>query len=100
MTPKIIIVGAPRSGTNMLRDVLARVPDFATWPCDEVNLLWRHGNRSHPSDELTVEQATPPVGSFMQHQFEQDRQEVLRLHGGREDLRELVADRLRERLRP
>ena len=70
MTSKIIIVGAPRSGTNMLRDVLARVPDFASWPCDEVNLLWRHGNRSHPSDELRVEQATPQVGSFMQQQFE------------------------------
>lgn len=70
MTSKLIVVGAPRSGTNMLRDVLARVPDFATWPCDEVNLLWRHGNRSHPSDELTVDQATPQVGSFMQQQFD------------------------------
>ena len=48
----IIIIGAPRSGTNMLRDVLTALPGFETWPCDEINLAWRHGNRALPSDEL------------------------------------------------
>jgi len=33
----IIIVGAPRSGTNMLRDVLTSFDGVCTWPCDEIN---------------------------------------------------------------
>ncbi len=46
----------------MLRDVLTGLPGFATWPCDEINLVWRHGNRDHPSDELAAEHA-PPRGA-------------------------------------
>ena len=34
----VVIIGAPRSGTNMLRDVLVGVGGYATWPCDEINL--------------------------------------------------------------
>jgi hypothetical protein len=66
----VIIIGAPRSGTNMLRDVLAGLPGFATWPCDEINLLWRHGNRDHPSDALGPELATPWVQSYMRQRFD------------------------------
>lgn len=66
----VIIVGAPRSGTNMLRDVLTSLDGQATWPCDEINLLWRHGNREHPNDELTVEQARPEVRSYLHRAFD------------------------------
>lgn len=65
----VIIIGAPRSGTNMLRDVLCRVPGFETWPCDEINLLWRHGNRTHPSDELPPELARPEVQQYVRGRF-------------------------------
>ena len=71
MTDNIIIVGAPRSGTNMLRDVLAGLPGVATWPCDEINLLWKHHNRSFPSDELTPAHATPAVQAYMHKKFDQ-----------------------------
>ncbi|SDO63075.1 Sulfotransferase family protein [Halomonas shengliensis] len=66
----LVIIGAPRSGTNMLRDVLCQFEGVATWPCDEINYLWRHGNVRHPSDELPSERATPAVQSYMRKQFE------------------------------
>lgn len=69
MAEVVIIVGAPRSGTNMLRDALSALPGFTTWPCDEVNLMWKHGNRGAPSDELTAAQATPEVKAFLRRQF-------------------------------
>lgn len=66
----VIIIGAPRSGTNILRDVLTGLPGLTTWPCDEINLMWRHGNARYPSDELPPELATPPVQRYMRRQFE------------------------------
>lgn len=69
MAEVVIIVGAPRSGTNMLRDVLSALPGFTTWPCDEINLMWKHGNRGVPSDELSPDQATPEVQDFLRRQF-------------------------------
>ncbi|MEB8325979.1 sulfotransferase [Dietzia kunjamensis] len=65
-----IIVGAPRSGTNMLRDVLTSLEGFATWPCDEINLMWKHGNLDIPHDELTPEQARPEVVKYLRNQFQ------------------------------
>ena len=54
MRQDVIIIGAPRSGTNMLRDALTALPDCGTWPCDEINYVWRHGNVGFPSDEFRV----------------------------------------------
>lgn len=65
-----IIVGAPRSGTNMLRDVLTSLDGFATWPCDEINLMWKHGNLDIPHDELTAEHARPEVVRYLRKQFQ------------------------------
>jgi hypothetical protein len=70
VTTNVVIVGAPRSGTNMLRDVLTTLPGVATWPCDEVNLLWRHGNRAEPSDELTPAMARPGVADYIRDRFD------------------------------
>ena len=69
----IVIVGAPRSGTNMLRDVLASLPTLTTWPCDEINLVWKHGNRQEPSDELTPEDARPEVRDYVRGRFDRLR---------------------------
>jgi Sulfotransferase family len=65
-----VIVGAPRSGTNMLRDMIALTPGVCTWPCDEINYIWRHGNASHPDDELLPEHATPRVQAYIRRAFE------------------------------
>ena len=65
----IIIIGAARSGTNILRDVITRLPGLGTWPCDEINLIWRHGHRAFPTDEFTPEMASPEVCSFIRNEF-------------------------------
>jgi hypothetical protein len=65
----VIILGAARSGTNMLRDMLTTLPGVATWPCDEINYLWRHGNASVPHDEFTVAQARPAVRRAVRRRF-------------------------------
>lgn len=65
----LVIIGAPRSGTNMLRGVLTQLPGVATWPCDEINYIWRHGNTRYPSDELTPVMARPRVRRYIQRQF-------------------------------
>ena len=91
MSGQVIIIGAPRSGTNMLRDVLTGLPGFATWPCDEINFLWRHGNRGHASDELGREHATAEVTSFLHNQFDK----ISRKHGGHTVVEKTCANSLR-----
>lgn len=66
----VIIIGAARSGTNMLRDILCSLPGFGTWPCDEINYIWRYGNERHPNDELAPEQAREPVKRYIRKAFE------------------------------
>lgn len=65
-----VIIGAPRSGTNMLRDVLCTFDGVATWPCDEINYLWRHGNVRYSSDELPAGRATPAIQAYICKQFD------------------------------
>ena len=66
----VVIIGAPRSGTNMLRDVLTALPGFATWPCDEINFVWKHGNLRFPGDDLSIDQIRPCTRRFVTRQFE------------------------------
>ena len=91
MSDQVIIIGAPRSGTNMLRDVLTGLQGFATWPCDEINFLWRHGNRGHASDELGREHATDEVTSFLHRQFDK----ISRKHGAHTVVEKTCANSLR-----
>ena len=70
---EIIIVGAPRSGTNMLRDVLTSFDGVCTWPCDEINYIWRHGNVRYPSDEIPAQRVTPAIKTYIQRQFDNIR---------------------------
>ena len=65
----IVIIGAPRSGTNMLRDVLSSLPGWHTWPCDEIPYIWRHGNRAFPHDELQPRHAHRQARNFIRRQF-------------------------------
>lgn len=65
----VIIIGAPRSGTNMLRDVLTSFEGVASWPCDEINYIWRHGNVRYPSDEIPADNAFPAVSHYIRGRF-------------------------------
>lgn len=67
--PAIVIIGAPRSGTNILRDVVCRLRGFGTWPCDEINPIWRHGNLDYRNDALPARRATATVRSFIRGHF-------------------------------
>ena len=49
----IFIIGVPRSGTNLLRDLLSQHTEISTWPCDEINLVWRYNNIDK-IDELKI----------------------------------------------
>lgn len=69
----VIIIGAPRSGTNMLRDVITSFNGVSTWPCDEINYIWRHGNVRFPSDEIPAERATTNVKRYIQQCFDDIR---------------------------
>jgi hypothetical protein len=65
----VILIGAARSGTNMLRDLLTQLPGVSTWPCDEINYIWRYGNTSYPCDELTPVHATARTKRFVRKKF-------------------------------
>lgn len=74
----MIIIAAGRSGTKMLRDILIRLQGFGTWPCDEINYIWRCGNREHPTDELQEVHARPEVIRYIRNEFKRlgDRQRL------------------------
>ena len=66
----VIIVGAPRSGTNMLRDIICKFDSVSTWPCDEINYIWRHGNVMYPSDEIPSDRVTRAVKEYIHRKFD------------------------------
>ena len=65
----VIIISAARSGTNILRDLLTRFPGLGTWPCDEINAIWRYRNAGFPNDELPSDLATPDVARYIRSRF-------------------------------
>lgn len=71
MTPDadfVFILGAARSGTKLLRDLLGESGAVRTVPFD-VNYVWRHGNEMHPDDALPPELATQPVRHYIGHKL-------------------------------
>jgi hypothetical protein len=54
----------------MLRDLLCGLDTMATWPCDEINYIWRYGNARHPNDEFSADMATPQVRNYIRRQFD------------------------------
>lgn len=55
----------------MLRDVLCSLPGLGTWPCDEINYIWRYGNPGWPNDELPPGLATDRVRHYIESCFSQ-----------------------------
>jgi len=60
----VVILGAGRSGTNALRDAITGLAGFETWPCDEINPIWRHGNIDWPNDAIPPAKAAAPRDSI------------------------------------
>ena len=68
--PPLFIIGAGRSGTNMLRDAICTLEPFETWPCDEINYIWRHGNLRKEDDRFTKNEINASVKKYISHQFD------------------------------
>lgn len=66
---QIFIIGAGRSGTNMLRDTICKIEGYETWPCDEINYLWKHGNISKKDDHFGKSEASEKTINFINKQF-------------------------------
>lgn len=65
----VVVIGAGRSGTKVLRDALCLLPGAGTWSCDEINNVWRHGNVLKPHDELRRKDAGPRVQDYIRREF-------------------------------
>lgn len=86
----VIIMGAPRSGTTLLADLLEAHPDVAV--VSEPRLVWRNGN-DRRSDELRPEHATPEVVDHIHRHFHT----VLRQRGASRLVEKTPANAVRPR---
>jgi len=68
----LILIGAARSGTKLVRDLIATHPDVAKVPYD-VNYIWRLGNQDYPDDLLSPEQLTPVIEAKIRGKLEKFR---------------------------
>ncbi len=68
--PPIIIIGAARSGTNMLRDAICMLKGLETWPCDEINYVWRHGNIAKEDDRFTSKEVSFNARKYISGEFD------------------------------
>ena len=65
----VILFGAPRSGTQMYRDMICGHPDVTTWPYNEMTYMWRYGNRDHATDEIPVSLLTEKTARYIRNRF-------------------------------
>ena len=63
----IIIVGAPRSGTTLLGQLIAAHPDVAYW--EEPRTVWSTGNQNLPNDVLLEDHLTAEIASNIDQRF-------------------------------
>ena len=63
------VIGAPRSGTNMLRDFLCNHPDLFTFDCDETPYIWRVGNQLSEDDYVNLDGYSAQFSSYMKAIF-------------------------------
>lgn len=69
MLNPLIVLGAPRSGTNALRNTICNIKGFETWPCDEINYAWRFSNSSFKYDNLSASQASTSAKNYIRKLF-------------------------------
>ena len=60
----IILLGAARSGTKMLRDIIATHPEINKIPFD-VNFIWKYNNEKVEHDALTVKDVNQNAVKFI-----------------------------------
>ena len=60
----VFLLGAGRSGTKFLRDILGVSSNVAVIPYD-VGYVWRYGNENFPHDELTPDMLTDSIKEYV-----------------------------------
>jgi hypothetical protein len=64
----IFVIGAARSGTTLLGEVVSRHPDVSYWI--EPKYIWRYRGAHSRSDVRVAEEATPQVAAYIRRRFE------------------------------
>lgn len=64
----VIVLGAARSGTKLMRGLIADLTGYRMVPWD-VNYLWRFGNESYVDDALPAAAATTKAKTFIKRQI-------------------------------
>ncbi len=67
----IFLIGAARSGTKLVRDVIATHPAIDRVPYD-INYIWRLGNEHLQDDQISVAAITPEIRARIQRRITQD----------------------------
>jgi len=86
----VILIGAARSGTRHVRDVLAASSSLVPIEHD-ISFVWRRGNESLPHDELRTADATTPVVSEIRSRID----ELAATRADQEVLEKTVSNTLR-----
>lgn len=60
----VVLIGAARSGTKFLRDLLGTSPQVGVVPYD-VNYIWRYRNENYQDDALPVDRADEAVRDYI-----------------------------------
>lgn len=63
----IILIGAARSGTTMLGDILSQHPDAAYWV--EPKYIWKYRNPNIKNDIRSKEEVTPKIRKYIHKKF-------------------------------
>jgi cation diffusion facilitator CzcD-associated flavoprotein CzcO len=66
MTKRIILIGAARSGTKIVRDMLAEAARTGRVPYD-IGFVWRYRNEPIPHDVLDAGTVTPKIRRFIRN---------------------------------
>lgn len=69
----VVLIGAARSGTKLLRDLVAAGPGASAVPYD-VNFVWRQGVEDLAHDELPVARLTPSTRRAIRRSLERHRE--------------------------
>lgn len=85
----IFIIGAARSGTSMLGEIISHHPALAYWL--EPKYIWRYGNPRSPTDAREADEATPRVAAYIQRRLVS----YTRRHGGQRCLEKTPSNTLR-----
>lgn len=69
MNDPVIIISVFRSGSNLVKDLVCKLPGFGTWPAENINFIWRHGNAYRDNDEFDASDANEAVVKYIRNKF-------------------------------